>query len=82
MAARVVWLVGTGQVTPEGVLGLTFTRKAAQELGQRVHQALAKAGLDGDPLAGRVTVSTYDAFAGQLLAEHGLRAGEIGRAHV
>ena len=75
MAARVVWLVGTGQVTPEGVLGLTFTRKAAQELGQRVHQALAKAGLDGDPLAGRVTVSTYDAFAGQLLAEHGLRAG-------
>ena len=29
MAARVVWLVGTGQVRPEEVLGLTFTRKAA-----------------------------------------------------
>ena len=29
MAARVVWLVGTGQVAPEQVLGLTFTNKAA-----------------------------------------------------
>ena len=29
MAARVVWLVATGQVLPEQVLGLTFTRKAA-----------------------------------------------------
>ena len=28
MAARVVWLVGTGQVRPDQVLGLTFTRKA------------------------------------------------------
>ena len=31
MAARVVWLVGTGQVAPEQVLGLTFTNKAAGE---------------------------------------------------
>ncbi len=45
MAARVVWLVGTGQVRPDQVLGLTFTRKAALELGQRVDEALVKAGL-------------------------------------
>ena len=32
MAARVVYLVATGQVTPDQVLGLTFTTKAAHEL--------------------------------------------------
>ena len=40
MAARVVWLVGTGQVAPEQVLGLTFTNKAAGELAERVRKAL------------------------------------------
>ena len=40
MAARVVWLVGTGQVAPEQVLGLTFTNKAAGELSERVRKAL------------------------------------------
>ena len=32
MAQRVVWLVATGKVRPEEVLGLTFTTKAAAEL--------------------------------------------------
>lgn len=45
MAARVVWLVGTGQVAPEQVLGLTFTNKAAGELAERVRKALVAAGV-------------------------------------
>ncbi|MGZ6840149.1 MAG: UvrD-helicase domain-containing protein, partial [Frankiaceae bacterium] len=36
MAARVVWLVVTGQVSPSAVLGLTFTNKAAAELSSRI----------------------------------------------
>ena len=42
MAARVVWLVATGAVLPEQVLGLTFTRKAAQQLGARVRSRLRR----------------------------------------
>ncbi|MFF9484283.1 ATP-dependent helicase [Streptomyces sp. NPDC014676] len=100
MAARVVWLVGTGQVAPEQVLGLTFTNKAAGELAERVRKALIKAGVtDPDPLPspdhhpsttalradpfqsdpdnppGEPVISTYHAFAGRLLTDHGLRVG-------
>jgi ATP-dependent DNA helicase UvrD/PcrA len=78
MAARVVWLVGTGAVRPEEVLGLTFTRKAAAELSQRVRNALLKAGVIADrgiDESGEQLIMTYDAFASRLVAEHGLRLG-------
>ncbi|AXI79344.1 ATP-dependent DNA helicase [Peterkaempfera bronchialis] len=81
MAARVVWLVGRGLVRPEQVLGLTFTNKAAGELSERVRTALARAGVsDGEPgedgdVLGDPEISTYHAFAGRLLTEHGLRIG-------
>ncbi|AGS71694.1 ATP-dependent DNA helicase [Streptomyces collinus] len=81
MAARVVWLVGTGQVAPEQVLGLTFTNKAAGELAERVRKALIKAGvtdpdvIDPDDPPGEPVISTYHAFAGRLLTDHGLRIG-------
>jgi DNA helicase-2/ATP-dependent DNA helicase PcrA len=81
-----VWLVATGQVLPEQVLGLTFTRKAAQQLGARVRarlRRLAGARLldDLDPsgrrrvevLAGEPTIATYHAYAGRLVGEHALR---------
>ncbi|MFC9063939.1 ATP-dependent DNA helicase [Streptomyces harbinensis] len=80
MAARVVWLTGTGQVAPERVLGLTFTNKAAGELAERVRKALTRAGIgqettDTGEGGGEPQISTYHAFAGRLLKEHGLRLG-------
>ncbi|MFJ2175289.1 ATP-dependent helicase [Streptomyces sp. NPDC087851] len=81
MAARVVWLVGSGQVAPEQVLGLTFTNKAAGELAERVRKALVRAGvtdpdvIDPDNPPGEPRISTYHAFAGRLLTDHGLRIG-------
>lgn len=85
MAARVVWLVANGLVEPSQVLGLTFTRKAAQQLTERIRRRLAR--LAGSGLLRRVDpgggirerlrsaepeVSTYHSYAGRLLAEYGL----------
>jgi DNA helicase-2/ATP-dependent DNA helicase PcrA len=42
MAGRVVWLVANGLVRRDEVLGLTFTRKAAGELAERVQQRLRR----------------------------------------
>ncbi|WP_433344574.1 ATP-dependent helicase [Micromonospora sp. CA-111912] len=84
MAARVVWLVANAYVRPEQILGLTFTRKAAGELGHRVRtrldQLVRRVGRRGrdpldDPFAGEPTVSTYHSYAGRIVTEHGLRAG-------
>jgi DNA helicase II / ATP-dependent DNA helicase PcrA len=84
MAARLVWLVANQLVRPEGVLGLTFTRKAAGELAERVRSrlgALRRVGIgvpDGneeDELAGEPVISTYHAYAGRLVADHALREG-------
>ncbi|SDU85567.1 ATP-dependent helicase [Gordonia westfalica] len=85
MASRVVWLVANQIVAPDEILGLTFTRKAASELGARIRRRLSM--LSGAPalrtwdpdgsLAARLRgadpeVSTYHAYAGRLIADYGL----------
>ncbi|WP_286219348.1 UvrD-helicase domain-containing protein [Paraoerskovia sediminicola] len=80
MASRVVWLIANGLVAPDAVLGLTFTRKAAGELGERVRSRLAQlARVRGEAsdlsMLERPTISTYNAYAGSIVADHGLRIG-------
>ncbi|WP_433200562.1 ATP-dependent helicase [Nocardia sp. CA-107356] len=85
MAARVVWMVANRLVLPDEVLGLTFTRKAAQQLTSRIRTRLAR--LAGSPLLRELDtggelrtqlsgaepeISTYHSYAGRLLTRHGL----------
>ena len=85
MAARVVWMVANRLILPDEVLGLTFTRKAAQQLTSRIRTRLAR--LAGSPLlrdldtdgdlraqlsGAEPEISTYHSYAGRLLTRHGL----------
>lgn len=85
MAARVVWLVANGHARPGEILGLTFTRKAAQQLSRRIRRRLEALGRSplctgpgADPRIAEAIrtedpqISTYHAFAGGLLGSYGL----------
>ncbi|BDZ55967.1 ATP-dependent DNA helicase [Agromyces marinus] len=80
MANRVVWLLANGAVDVPEVLGLTFTRKAAGELAERVRERVAQLVAEGiaevrlDPLES-AAVFTYNAFAGAIHREHAMRIG-------
>ncbi|MFF5791429.1 ATP-dependent helicase [Paeniglutamicibacter sp. NPDC012692] len=81
MADRVIWLVANRLVRPEEILGVTFTRKAAGELAQRIRgqlEKLARSGLleleEGEGLLDP-SVSTYHSYANTIVKEHGLRIG-------
>ncbi len=80
MANRVVWLLANGHVAVPEVLGLTFTRKAAGELADRVRERVAQLVAEGlsdvslDPLES-AAVGTYNAFASAIYREHAMLIG-------
>lgn len=77
MSMRVLWLVSHEGISPERILGLTFTRKAAGELGERLRARLAVLA-DAIPQIAECespTVATYNSFAQRIVKEHGWRLG-------
>ncbi|MGO4784382.1 UvrD-helicase domain-containing protein [Cryobacterium sp. W22_MBD10_FK3] len=47
MANRVLWLLANGHARPDQILGLTFTRKAAGELAERINSRIHQLGEAG-----------------------------------
>ncbi|WP_140556441.1 ATP-dependent DNA helicase [Bifidobacterium sp. UTCIF-39] len=81
MTNRIIALIERG-VPAERILGLTFTRKAASELLDRVSGAVTKAmhadadhGADPDRAFLKPEIYTYDAFFQSIVRQYGLLVG-------
>lgn len=78
MANRIVWLLANGKVRVPEILGLTFTRKAAGELAERVGKRigqLQELQREEDPTLSidvleAPTIATYNSFASGLFREY------------
>ncbi|TFD17008.1 ATP-dependent DNA helicase [Cryobacterium sp. TMT2-23] len=68
MANRVLWLLANGHARPDQILGLTFTRKAAGELNDRIRTRIGQLDAKGllpappRPAADQVTIDSSDLF--------------------
>ncbi|MDI1362911.1 DNA helicase II [Methylotenera sp.] len=68
LTARIAWLIQTGQVSPTGLLAVTFTNKAAKEMLARITASL--------PINTRgMWVGTFHGLCNRLLRAHHREAG-------
>jgi DNA helicase II / ATP-dependent DNA helicase PcrA len=68
LTTRVAWLIQTGQVSPQGLLAVTFTNKAAKEMLTRISAML--------PINTRgMWVGTFHGLANRMLRAHHREAG-------
>ena len=68
LTTRIAWLIQTGQVSPQGVIAVTFTNKAAKEMLTRISAML--------PINTRgMWVGTFHGLCNRLLRTHHREAG-------
>src|SRR5690349_17816708 len=69
LVARIAWLIASGAADAESIVAITFNRRAAEELDERLGGALAALGLG----AGAVRVRTFHALGLEMLRDAGCR---------
>src|SRR3954464_5195263 len=68
LTTRIAWLIQTGQVSPHGLLAVTFTNKAAKEMLTRISAML--------PINTRgMWVGTFHGLCNRMLRIHAREAG-------
>src|SRR6476469_3352023 len=68
LTTRIAWLIQTGQLSPQGVLAVTFTNKAAREMLLRISAML--------PINTRgMWVGTFHGLCNRILRAHFRNAG-------
>ena len=77
LVARIAWLVDDG-VRPDAIAAITFNRRAAVELAERLDSALAPLGFE----PGAVRVRTFHALGLEILRDAGRETDLVDRAGV
>ncbi|HET9458175.1 MAG TPA: ATP-dependent helicase, partial [Candidatus Limnocylindrales bacterium] len=67
LVARVAWLIAAGRAAPGEIAVISFNRRAADELGERLGDALGPLGV----AAGDVRVRTFHALGREILRDGG-----------
>ncbi len=76
LALRATYLAAVDGIAPEHILGLTFTRKAAAELVDKLQERLQGLQASTDPLSAQTAQAlTYNSFALSIVQEFGAEVG-------
>jgi len=75
LTQKIAYLIEEKKVSPEKIIGVTFTNKASEEMGERIEKLLAN---DSRLMAGQLTlpwIGTFHATCAKILHQDGLTIG-------
>jgi ATP-dependent DNA helicase UvrD/PcrA len=71
LVARIAWLLDSGAARPGQIAAITFNKRAAVELAERLGSALEPVDLNGLPVERAVSVRTFHALGLEILRDAG-----------